>query len=187
MNIQKIIKRLKPLFIDFLIIIFVIFLSFLLVFTNIEETILSNFENHKWVAYLLGGVFSVNFITAFPAYAFLTKVVTPDNFYLILFCLAIGSLIGDLLIFNFVKFRLIESLLHLFDHNPFVLKIVRNKNKWIRGILLLTGFFIIASPFPDELAVLLIGFAHLKNKYFIPISFLLNLGGNYILLSLFLG
>lgn len=187
MKIEKLIKRLRPLFIDFIIIIFVIVLSFLLVFSDFEKVILSNFENNKWIAYIIGGIFSVNFITAFPAYAFFHNIVTQENFYLILFCLALGSVIGDTLIFNFVKFRIVESIIHLFDHNPAVIKILKNKNKWVRLLLILFGGFIIASPFPDELAVLLIGLSHIKNKYFIPISFLLNLGGNYILLSLFLG
>jgi hypothetical protein len=146
--------------------------------------ILENFKGNEFLAYLFGGILSVNFVTAVPAYTFFHKIVTPDNFSLVLLGLALGSVIGDTLIFNFIKFRIVENIIKIFKTNQQVSKIIKTKKQYLRLILVFIGSLIIMSPFPDEVALLLMGFSRIKNLYFIPISFILNLLGNYIFLSI---
>jgi hypothetical protein len=174
----------RHLLIDVFIISIAIFISAVLVSTDLEQKILDNFKGNEFFAYLLGGIFSVNFITAVPAYTFFHKIITPDNFALVLFGLAIGSVIGDIIIFNFIKFRIVENLIKIFKTNPNVSKVLKTKKQYLRFILVFIGCLIIMSPFPDEIALLIMGFSRIKNLYFIPISFALNLLGNFIFLSI---
>jgi hypothetical protein len=183
MKIRISLENFRHLLIDFFIILFVIIVCILLVSTNLEERILSNFKGQEFWAYLIGGIFSVNFVTAVPAYTFFHKAVTPDNFSTVLLGLALGSVIGDAIIFNFIKFRIVESIVKAFKDNKNLAKIIKTRNQVVRLILIFVGSVIIMSPFPDELALLIMGFSRIKNLYFIPISFILNLLGNYIFLS----
>ena len=183
MKIEFSFERFKHLIIDISIIFVVVILSVILVSTNIEQRILSNFKGNEFLAYLVGGIFSVNFITAFPAYAFFSKIVTPDNFALVLLGLALGSVIGDVIIFNFIKFRIVENIIKIFKTNEKVSKVIKTRKKYLRLLLVVIGSLVIMSPFPDEIALLIMGFSRIKNLYFIPIAFILNLLGNYIFLS----
>jgi hypothetical protein len=184
MKINFSLESFKHLLIDIFIIFIVIFLSSVLVSTDLEQKILSNFKGNEFLAYLIGGIFSVNFITAVPAYTFFHKIVTPDNFALVLFGLALGSVLGDVVIFNFIKFRIVENFIRIFKNNPKVSKVIKTRKQYLRLILVFIGGLIIMSPFPDEIALLIMGFSRIKNLYFIPISFILNLLGNYIFLSI---
>ena len=182
----KYIENHKELFIDIVVIFVVILFSVILVSSKIEERILSNFRGFEFVPYLLAGIFSTNMITAFPAYAFMGKIVTPENFNLLVAMGTLGSVIGDNIIFTFIKFRLIESLIKSFKNNKFVTSILKTKNYVLKGVLVLVGSLIIMSPLPDEFGVLLIGVSRIKHRYFILLSLMLNSLGTYLFLKLFL-
>lgn len=184
MKVEFSFARFKDLIIDLSIIILVVFLSGLLVSTDLEKQILTNFKGNEFWAYLIGGIFSVNFVTAVPAYTFFHKIVTPENFSQVLLGLALGSVIGDTLIFNFIKFRIVENFIKIFKTNEKISKLIKTRKQFLRLILIFVGSLIIMSPFPDEIALLLMGFSRIKNLYFIPISLILNLLGNYIFLSI---
>lgn len=184
MKLEFSFERFKNLLIDLTIVSIVIFISSLLVATDLEKQFLTSFKGNEFWAYLIGGIFSVNFITAVPSYTFFHKIVTPDNFSVVLLGLALGSVIGDTLIFNFIKFRIVENVIKIFKENQRISKIIKTRKQFLRLILIFIGSIIIMSPFPDELALLIMGFSRIKNLYFIPISFILNLLGNYIFLSI---
>lgn len=182
----KYIKKHRELALDFGVIVLVIVISLLLVTSKIEEKILGNFVGFEYVPYFLAGVFSVNFITAFPAYTFLAKVVNFENFWLVVSMGAMGSVVGDTLIFSFIKFRLVESLIKSFKHNRFVISILKTKNHILKYLLILVGCLIIMSPLPDEFGVLLIGLSRIKHRHFIILTLMLNSLGTYLFLRLFL-
>lgn len=184
MKIDFTFERFKHLVIDISIIFVVILLSVVLVSTDLEQKILSNFKGNEFIAYLLGGIFSVNLVTSVPAYAFFVKAVTPDNFSMVLLGLALGSVFGDLVIFNFLKFRVVENIIKIFKDNQNLTKVLKTRKQYIRLLLVLIGSIVIMSPLPDEVALLIMGFSRIENKYFIPIAFILNLLGNYIFLSI---
>jgi hypothetical protein len=184
MKIEFSFERFKHLIIDISIILLVILVSVILVSTDLEQKILTSFKGNEFIAYLIGGIFSVNLITSVPAYTFFVKIVTPDNFALVLFGLALGSVIGDLIIFNFIKFRLVDNIIKIFKSNDKVSKLLKTRKQYVRLILVFIGGLFIMSPLPDEVALLIMGFSKIKNIYFIPIAFILNLLGNYIFLSI---
>ena len=51
------------------------------------------------------------------------------------------------------------------------------KLKFFRWLTFLVGGLIIASPFPDELGISLLGFSKMRTSWFIPLSFAFNFVG----------
>lgn len=94
-----------------------------------------------------------------------------------------GGVIGDLLIFRFVKDNLEEEIKPLYESlgGNHLTKILHTKYfKWTFPVF---GALVIASPLPDELGVSLLGLSKLKTYQFIFLSFLLNALGIFLVIS----
>lgn len=96
----------------------------------------------------------------------------------------IGAVCGDLLVFRFIQSRLIERFLRLM-FSPRMLRmgtrIAKGPFWWLAP---LCGAIIIASPFPDEIGLMMMGLSHIRLIQFIPLSFAANAAGIYIMASL---
>ena len=88
-----------------------------------------------------------------------------------------GATVGDFFIFKFIKDHLIErasNLLRKFRKSPLTQVAKTRYFKWTLPIL---GAIIIASPFPDEIGMALLGIAKVKTYQFMILSFVLNVIG----------
>ena len=95
-----------------------------------------------------------------------------------------GAVIGDLLIFQYVKNKLSDEIFHLYEQigGTHLTKIVHTKYfSWTFPVF---GALIIASPLPDEIGVSLMGIAKMKTRVFILLSFLLNATGIFLVVTL---
>lgn len=94
-----------------------------------------------------------------------------------------GGVLGDYLLFRFVKDRLVDEITPLYnsmDHNHHLAKLLHTKHfRWMFACI---GALIIASPLPDELGVSLMGISKMKNKDFLLLSFVLNSTGIILVL-----
>ena len=89
-----------------------------------------------------------------------------------------GAVIGDFLIFKFVR----DELSHHITNLAMTPKTPRRihqlfKNRWFRWVPFFLGGLIIASPLPDELGVSLMGISHADTKTFMVFSFCFNFIG----------
>ena len=96
---------------------------------------------------------------------------------------AFGAVITDLTIFRFIRDDLISEIKPLYDrfggnHVSHVFN-----SKYFHWTLPFIGALIIASPFPDELGVSLMGIAKMRTLEFIPISFTMNSIGIFLIVS----
>lgn len=92
----------------------------------------------------------------------------------------LGAVIGDLVIFRFIKDKLINELTPLYNGLGIgeIMKVLRTKYfSWTLPVL---GALIIALPLPDEIGVSLMGIAKMKTYKFIIISFILNAIGIFL-------
>lgn len=85
-----------------------------------------------------------------------------------------GAVIGDLTIFHFIKDNLLGEITPIYNkmggrHISAVLH-----TRYFSWTLPVLGAFIIASPFPDEIGVSLMGIAKMKTYQFLILSFILN-------------
>lgn len=96
----------------------------------------------------------------------------------------IGSVLGDLTIFHFIRNRGLSSeIRHIFQYfgGDKLHHIVHTKYfSWTLPVL---GALIIASPLPDELGVSLMGISKMKTTQFVVLSFCLNVTGIILFVS----
>jgi len=139
-----------------------------------------------YISALLIGIFFVSTFTVIPATAILFFLSESIGLFSVSLLAGIGAVLGDYIIFRFVKDDLVEELKSIFRlvAGDNVLKfhwIIHTKYfVWLSPVL---GALIIASPFPDELGIGLLGMYKLNNKHFLTISFVLNTIGIFLLLS----
>lgn len=144
--------------------------------------LLLKLKHHQYLGAFLGGVLFVSTFTFGIGTIILTSL--SDSFSLVLLAVVAGAgaVFGDLLIFRFVKDRLMEEIAPLFQRfgGDTLSKIFYSHFfSWTLPVL---GAIIIASPLPDELGVTLLGIANIKTSKFIGISFALNTIGIFVIL-----
>ena len=152
-----------------------ILVAFLLNEGGAFEIIIKGSESTRLLGSFVAGLFFTSFLTTAPSILVLGKIATESSSIIpVALVGGAGALIGDLLIFSFVKDTIVMN----------ARKIVCNsKTKRIAGICTgrifrfvtpVIGALIIASPFPDEIGLSLLGFSRMKLSFFIPISYIMN-------------
>jgi hypothetical protein len=86
-----------------------------------------------------------------------------------------------LIIFRFFKDSLAEDVLYLIKITGFKKLIPIFRSKFFKWTVPVLGALIIASPFPDELGLVMLGLSKTKTLIFVPLSFALNFSGILIL------
>ncbi len=129
----------------------------------------------------LSGIFYTSFLTAPLAVILFVILAGTSNIYLITLFGGIGSVIGDLLILKFFRsiFRSFSFLRHIGSFKT-VKKILKSLHLDLLGMLL--GMIIIASPFPDELGLVLLGASSLSYFKLTVLTLTLNSIGILIIL-----
>lgn len=131
----------------------------------------------------LAGIFFTYGFTAAPATAILLILAGKQNILLAGFIAGFGALIGDLIIFKFIKYSFadeIEKLSREKAMNRINNKIPSLLKKYFVPVL---AGFIIASPLPDEIGVSLLAISKsISTKFFSVLSYVLNTAGIFIIL-----
>jgi len=94
----------------------------------------------------------------------------------------LGAMIGDLVIFKFVRDDLLGEVREIYSHfgGRHLTHILHSK--YFHWTLPVIGAIIVASPFPDEIGVSLMGISKMKTYKFILVSLILNFSGIYLVL-----
>lgn len=130
------------------------------------------------------GIFFVSTFTVVPSSILLFHLAREIDPLGVAVFAGMGAMLGDYIIFRFLKDRVFEELRPIFVKfggtrlsrlfaTPFF--------AWFAPVL---GAIIIISPFPDEVGVGLMGIVKLKNWQFILIAFVLNMFGILLLVTL---
>jgi hypothetical protein len=158
------------------------------VFTNdFLSAFLSHLQGWSYFGVFIAGIlFSFGFTSPFSAG--LLILMNPENIFLAAIIGGFGCLLGDMLIFKFVKVSFEKEFVRLKRERPF--RFMRSEAKkfispklWHYLLFILAGFFF-ASPFiPDEAAVtLLAGMSTINAKKLALVSFVCNTLGILLLL-----
>ncbi|KKU35051.1 MAG: hypothetical protein UY31_C0026G0003 [Candidatus Wolfebacteria bacterium GW2011_GWE1_48_7] len=164
-----------------------LFASIILFFSIAETQFIHNAVTHigtlGYPGIFLAGMFYISTFTVAPALAILyafTSVYSPLTIALIA---GLGSLLGDLILFRFFKDSVVEELKPLFhkleDSSTFYRLFHTPYFFWLTPIL---GAFIIASPFPDEVGIGMLGISRINYWQFIALSFVLDGAGIFLIL-----
>lgn len=166
---------------DLSIIVLSVIIAIILVKTGILEDLFINIQGWKFIGSLVAGVFFVSVFTVAPAAVILVEIAKTNSILEVAVFGGMGAVIGDLLIFRFIKDSLTEDITYL-------IKATRQKRfvkifqlRLFRWIIPFMGALIIVSPLPDEIGLAMMGFSKMKTLFFILISFLLNFIGILII------
>lgn len=166
------------LFQDLLIILISVFLAALLIKTQAIHSILATTREFEFIGSFIAGLFFTSIFTTAPAIVALGEISQVGSLISVAFFGACGAVIGDLIIFKFIRDRFSDHIMELVQHRKEGKRIkIKNNLHLFKWFSFFVGGLIIASPLPDELGVSFFGFSKMNLKWFIPTSFAFNLIG----------
>jgi uncharacterized membrane protein YdjX (TVP38/TMEM64 family) len=146
------------------------------------DIILKIFETPMAAAFV-AGIFFTSLFTIAPASIVLAELGTRAFPLEIALYAALGAVVGDMLLFYFVKDKISADIAVLIKRGMNHYHLDRIHSRYGRWILPAIGACIIASPLPDELGIMLMGAAQMKTRNLIPISFVMNFLGVLLVIA----
>jgi len=130
----------------------------------------------------LAGLFFTSGFTTPVALAAMVELVEVSSIWQVAFFGALGAVLGDVLIFRFFRDRLEEDVLALLKHKSRMkrLRMIFHL-KMFRWLSVFLGGLVFASPLPDELGLMLMGFSKTRTWMFMLVSFVFKFFGILVL------
>jgi uncharacterized membrane protein YdjX (TVP38/TMEM64 family) len=171
---------------DLFLVAISVFVAILFVRLGVLNNLIGVKEEARIIGSFISGIFFTSAFTIAPASISLAEIAKTTSPFIVAFWGALGSVVGDMIIFLFVRDRFSEDLIE-------VLKLSKAKKllhffhkgffRWLSPFL---GALIIASPLPDELGLALLGLSHIRVFTLAIISFVMSFVG-ILLVSLVSG
>ena len=163
---------------DIAIIVLSVIIAVIFVKTNVLIKILTSTQELELLGSFIAGMFFTSIFTTAPAIVTLGEIARANSILPTAIFGAMGAVVGDLIIFRFVRDRFSGHLMEIIQHQGAGKRIkLLLKLKIFRWLTFLAGGLIIASPFPDELGISLLGFSKMRTSWFILLSFSFNFIG----------
>ena len=154
----------------------------LLVRTDALSSVLASSREFGLLGSFVVGMFFTSIFTVAPATVTLAEIAQAGAVLSTAIAGGLGAVVGDLIIFRFVRDRLSEHLAEVLKRSEGMQRLkALFRYRIFRWLTILAGGLIIASPLPDELGIGLLGFSKVKTALFIPLSFVLNSIGIYVI------
>jgi hypothetical protein len=176
-----VIRKKKHLVIDGVLLAVSIFFAVYISETGIAHEFILSFGALKWLGILLAGMFFTSVFTTAPAIIILSQFAEITPVWLLAVIAGLGAMLGDYILFRLVRDRMSEDFSYLLSFSKF--KRFRSifKTKLFHFFAMFVGALIIASPFPDELGIAMLGISKVEAKRFLLISFLFNTAGVFLI------
>lgn len=160
---------------DLAIVFLSVVIAVILVKSRIIADILVSSVQFELLGSFIAGMFFTSIFTTAPATVTLGEIARENSPYLVAALGGLGAVVGDLVIFRFVRDRFGEHLKDIIKQNGGSKRLKKlMRLKYFKWFSFFVGGLIIASPFPDELGVALMGFSKMKILPFMIMSFVLN-------------
>ncbi|MFA4834313.1 MAG: hypothetical protein WC619_05795 [Patescibacteria group bacterium] len=131
----------------------------------------------------LAGIFFTYGFTAAPATAILLILAKEQNILFAGFIAGFGALIGDLIIFKFIRYSFADEIKKLSKEKAIHYLNNKTPNLLKKYFVPILAGFIIASPLPDEIGVSLLATSQsISTKSFSILCYILNTTGIFIIL-----
>lgn len=144
------------------------------------HTFLLNLGNFGYIGAFIGGILFVSTFTVATGAVILLVLaerLSPIELALIA---GLGGMVGDFTIFRFVKDGFLEEIAPIYNSLGGKHLTALLRRKYFRWMLPVIGVLIIASPFPDEIGVSLMGITKIKSYQFLLLSFVLDVTGVFL-------
>lgn len=178
---MKILKRIK--YPKFLLLIFTFVAAYFIFKLGNVDIFRERVLSFGYLGTFITGIFFAYGFTAAPATAVLLILAKQQSIILAGFIAGLGALVGDLLIFQFIRLSFMDEIKR-FSSGKFAQRINHSIPEVIKkSIILVLAGFIIASPLPDEVGVALLASATtVSTRVFSIVSYALNTAGIFIIL-----
>lgn len=147
-------------------------------------TILGFVGKLGYAGVFLSGLLFVSLFTAVPAVVLLLSF-TGMNTLAVALVAAAGAMLGDYLILRYVEYEVayeLKPLAYRFGI-PQAVSYLQGRKSTL-GLVRLLGALIIASPFPDEIGIGLLGMGKMRRAAFLAVCYILNVSGILVILGL---
>lgn len=163
---------------DVVIVLISVAIAVFLVKLDVIPRILSGLKDFKIFGSFFAGMFFTSIFTTAPAIVTLGEISRETTVLGTALSGAFGALLGDLVIFSFIRDKLSLHLAEAIKHDEYWKRLMAIlRLRYFRWLTFLLGGIIITSPLPDELAISIFGFSKMKTRTFIPISLVFNFIG----------
>jgi hypothetical protein len=170
-------KRRRHVVQDLLIVGASVVLAVAIVRYGLVQQLLAQTGDSVIAATFIAGIFFTSIATTAPAIAVLGELSLHGNLWLTAILGGLGAIIGDSLLFLFVRDRVSDDIGYLLSRTGTPRYIKLFKRHTFRWVLPFVGGLIIASPLPDELGLALLGMSKMSTTRFMLLSFAFNATG----------
>lgn len=152
---------------------------------NFPNDSLFNLRHIPFFGSFVAGALYVSAFTAALGILMLSDLATTIHPIEIALLAGLGGAISDFVIFRFFKNSLLSEITPIYNKlgGKYLTQLMYHK--FFRWSLPIIGAIIIASPFPDELGISLMGLTHIKNYQFVLLCLVLDIAGVFLLVSAF--
>ena len=159
---------------DLWVIVFSVMIAVIFAKSSLLDSLLGSIQDFYLIGSFVAGLFFTSIFTTAPAIIVLGTLGASFNPWIVAIIGGFGALIGDFVIFNFMKGHISEDIDYLLSQTKS--KRIRHifKQRLVRWSLAFFGALIIASPLPDELGLALMGMSKLSTTKFAILSFSFN-------------
>jgi hypothetical protein len=169
----------------FLLLIFTFILAYFLFKGRTLDSVRLMLESLGYFGAFIAGVMYSYGFTAGPSTAIFLILAKQQNIVICGLLGGLGALVGDLIIFKFIRSGFTDELKMLSEER--IVKTIRQKLPHSLRIVLLPllASLIIASPLPDEIGVMMFAAAtKIHEGLFSVLSYVLNTAGIFIILAI---
>lgn len=172
----------RKFIVDIIIISISVYLAIYLAGSGGLQSLFDIVGDNVVFASILTGMFFTSFFTTPLAIAMFVNLAGEGNIFYVALLGGAGAVLGDSILFLFVRDRVAKDASALMTGPRWkrILKILKRRR--YRRILPVLGALIIASPFPDELGLALLGVSTLTRTQFFFLSFVMNTIGIFVIL-----
>jgi uncharacterized membrane protein YdjX (TVP38/TMEM64 family) len=155
-----------------------LFIGLVLFFFFLDHPIvvkaISSVGSLGYLGAFLAGVFFVSTFTVIPSTVVLFYIASNMNPWAGALSAGFGAVIGDFLIFSFLKDGVFEEIKPVFKRVTGERLQKLFETPYFSWFSMVLGALIIASPLPDETGLALLGLSKIKRWQFFLLSFVLN-------------
>lgn len=158
-----------------------IYLAIILVSTGWVSTFVASFGEMGWLGIFMAGMFFTSVFTTAPSIVLLSQFAETTHPLALAVVGGLGSVIGDYILYRFVRNRVSEDFEYLLSFPQTRRFTQLFKVSSFRYFAPFLGAVIIASPFPDEIGIALLGLSQVRVRTFLLISFVLSGAGIFVI------
>lgn len=155
--------------------------TILLIRFGILESILSISSGYAILSSFIVGAFWTSVFTISPASIAIAHLAFSIEPITLAAWGAFGAMLGDLVIFSFIKDIFSEDIKGAIKTSRFKKFLSKTHFSFLRWFGPLVGALVVISPLPDEIGLSLMGVSKMRTRYLVPMAYVLNFIGIYLI------